>query len=338
MTFLALPYPNKSVFLPFRNLEAEQGCGMCFNVMKFRILSILTLFVFCFAACNCCVSSDALTVAKRLKILEKEIPLPYNDALLTVVDRYASKPLPAWFEGYETFVEAELLKRSMPLELKCLPIAMSQLNPGFCSGDRCGIWAMPTLVGMRYGLTIDELHDERFDMKASTCATLDYLSDLHGQYCDWWRCILAYTNSPNSLQRALVYSGDSLAVWDFYEQELMTNVVVIRDFIACVYAYNEENRAMEKPSVDFDEINLKQPITVTRKAVEPAKTQKNDTSTKTTTQPTTSKLGPQKYTVKKGDTLSQIAAKHHVTVAKLKKWNNLKSDRIREGQKLIVKP
>lgn len=43
------------------------------------------------------------------------------------------------------------------------------------------------------------------------------------------------------------------------------------------------------------------------------------------------------YIVKPGDTLGKIAKKHHVTVADLKKWNNLKSDIIRENQKLKIK-
>lgn len=43
------------------------------------------------------------------------------------------------------------------------------------------------------------------------------------------------------------------------------------------------------------------------------------------------------YVVKSGDTLGGIAKKHHVTVADLKKWNNLKSDFIRENQKLKIK-
>lgn len=40
------------------------------------------------------------------------------------------------------------------------------------------------------------------------------------------------------------------------------------------------------------------------------------------------------YTVKSGDTLSAIARKHKVTVANLKKWNQLNSDLILIGQKL----
>lgn len=43
------------------------------------------------------------------------------------------------------------------------------------------------------------------------------------------------------------------------------------------------------------------------------------------------------YTVKKGDVLGKIAAKHHTTVQKIMKANALKSpDKIREGQKLKI--
>lgn len=42
------------------------------------------------------------------------------------------------------------------------------------------------------------------------------------------------------------------------------------------------------------------------------------------------------HKVKKGETLSAISRKYHVSVANLKKWNKLRSDLIREGQRLIV--
>lgn len=42
------------------------------------------------------------------------------------------------------------------------------------------------------------------------------------------------------------------------------------------------------------------------------------------------------HVVKKGETLSQIAKKYHVSVSQLKKWNNLKSDNLSIGQKLTV--
>ncbi len=42
------------------------------------------------------------------------------------------------------------------------------------------------------------------------------------------------------------------------------------------------------------------------------------------------------YIVKSGDNLGKIANKHNVSVDKLKKWNNLKSDNLRIGQKLVL--
>jgi len=44
------------------------------------------------------------------------------------------------------------------------------------------------------------------------------------------------------------------------------------------------------------------------------------------------------YTVKRGDVLSLIAKRFGVSTSSLKKWNNLKSNRIYVGQKLCIKP
>jgi len=43
------------------------------------------------------------------------------------------------------------------------------------------------------------------------------------------------------------------------------------------------------------------------------------------------------YTVKRGDTLSQIAEKHHLGLSQLRKLNNLKNNNIFAGQKLRIK-
>ena len=42
------------------------------------------------------------------------------------------------------------------------------------------------------------------------------------------------------------------------------------------------------------------------------------------------------YKVRRGDNLGRIAARHHTTVKNIKSWNGLRSDRIREGQRLKV--
>ena len=55
-----------------------------------------------------------------------------------------------------------------------------------------------------------------------------------------------------------------------------------------------------------------------------------------TSSSSTSKQTKITYTVKSGDALGKIAAAHGVSVAKLKEWNNLKSDNIIVGQKLTI--
>ena len=42
------------------------------------------------------------------------------------------------------------------------------------------------------------------------------------------------------------------------------------------------------------------------------------------------------YKVRRGDNLGKIAARNHTTVKNIKSWNGLRSDRIREGQRLKV--
>ncbi|MBR4913279.1 MAG: LysM peptidoglycan-binding domain-containing protein [Bacteroidales bacterium] len=61
--------------------------------------------------------------------------------------------------------------------------------------------------------------------------------------------------------------------------------------------------------------------------------------TQPTVQPTTPKpqSSAQYYKVRKGDNLGKIAAKYHTTVSKIKKLNRLRSDFIREGQRLRVR-
>ena len=47
-------------------------------------------------------------------------------------------------------------------------------------------------------------------------------------------------------------------------------------------------------------------------------------------------VGAQTHTITSGDTLSQLAKKYGVTVADIKKANNLKGDKIKIGQKLKI--
>ena len=341
-----VPNPNKfrifAASMPKGQKTLSHKTKERHNYMKFKVLFILWTSIFCFAVNNCCVSSDSEKIAEGLKKYEKTIPLPYHEGLERTVNLFATKQLSDNFLTYSAIIDTALVQRDMPLELRYLPLALSGMRRNYCQGDRCGVWQLPTLTAMHYGLTIDDEKDERFDVEASTHAALDCLNELYQQYGDWWYSILAYTNSPMALQHALIRNGKKPTVWDFRDNDLLPNTQVIGDFIASVYLGNEDRLHLVK--IDEPAIKRVAPTTFIKKAEKTAEqnnvagtvettktTKKTSTSTSSGTQKT------QKYKVKKGDTLTKIAAKYHVKVSDLKKWNKLKSDKIREGQTLIIK-
>lgn len=62
-----------------------------------------------------------------------------------------------------------------------------------------------------------------------------------------------------------------------------------------------------------------------------------DPSTRSTTAAASAQGGRKYHTVRSGESLGTIARKHGTTVSQLRKWNNLRSDRIHAGQKLVVR-
>lgn len=279
--------------------------------------------------------------------MEKDIPLPYHSALDKTVKQLSTTSLPKTFTKYEAFIDSALMQRGMPLELRYLPYALSGMKANYNFDERCGFWALPSLVGLHYGLSINEYRDERWSVKASTLAALDYLDDLHNKYNDWWYSILAYANSPTSLSHALIHNGEEPDLWGFYDHRLLPDTRVIADFIACVYLGNKNKlnftaKAIEPSIVKIPEPKQpKVPATPVATTTSEPTEGSNATASSSTTIPTpkknpSSNSGTIKYKIKKGDTLTKIASKYHVSVANLKKWNNLKTDRIREGQTLII--
>ncbi len=314
--------------------------------MKIRALFVIWSCIFCLTANNCCLATGGDALAKELKGMENVIPLPYHSALDKTVKQLSTKSLPKTFTKYEAFVDSALMQRGMPLELKYLPYALSGMKANYDFDDRYGYWALPTLVGLHYGLSINERRDERWSVEASTLAALDYLNDLHKRYNDWWYSILAYANSPTSLSHALIHQGSEPDLWGFYDQHLLPDSRVIADFIACVYLGNKNKLSFNATAVEPSIVKLPEPkqpkVPATPVATSAPESAEGPTSTTSTATIPTPKKNPSantetiKYKIKKGDTLTKIASKYHVTVANLKKWNNLKTDRIREGQTLTI--
>lgn len=231
--------------------------------MIFRRLTIIIALFCCIAGVRAAAATDSVTISKRLAVIERAVPLPYHRSLTRDIKQFSSKALPADYASFETFIDHELSKRAMPAELKYLPMSLSGMKADYDENGHCGIWAMPVMVALRYGLTVDTFHDERFAMERATCAALDYLSDLHRQYGDWWKSILAFANSPASLQAAaLRHEGSAIRLWDYYSEDLLPDVNIIGDFMACYYVFSSENKMIIHSSESFVSVDFDQPLSL----------------------------------------------------------------------------
>lgn len=177
------------------------------------------------------------------------------------------------FSGVATYgnpVGADTL--TIPQKVMELPKAVQN------DGDRAGAWGLPTLIALRYGLTVNEERDDRLDETVSRQVALRYLCDLYAEFGDWDLCYYAYLYSP-------------------------------------AYVRNLQLRNLSIPQPKPE---IKKPAPA--KIVEKSKESQYIT-----------------YVVKSGDNLGKIAQRYHVKVNDIKKWNDLKSDLIRENQKLKIK-
>ena len=105
---------------------------------------------------------------------------------------------------YLYYIVEEVEKRGMPMEVALLPMIESGYNPGaYSRAHAAGIWQFIPSTGRRYGLQQDWWYDGRRDVLAATRAALDYLQKLHAQFDDWPLALAAYNWGENGVARAI---------------------------------------------------------------------------------------------------------------------------------------
>ena len=255
-------------------------------------------------------------------------------ALLALGGQRAWCVTPEFIDSLRT----ELRLRNMPERILFLPLALA--DQGF-EDQREGIWSLTALDAIRgmgrlssnvsnvegfcqtlpdstYSFTmISDSVDVRFDERISTEIALDRLQELFNEYGDWDLSIVAYATSPTAL--AVM---DSTALADARilrslrkaEEEYSENIPAAFERIGSL----AERRKAERQAFLREQAAL-------RKARLDSLRKRQAANTDRIT-----------YTIRRGDTLGGIAARHRVKVSDLKRWNNLKSDMIREGRKLVI--
>lgn len=276
-------------------------------------------------------------------------------------------------EPYLFHIVEQLDKQSMPLELALLPIVESAFDPfAYSHGRASGIWQFIPSTGTEYGLDQNWWYDGRRDIYASTDAAVAYLGRLHRRFNhDWYLALAAYNSGQGTVSRAMRKNRSAGKGTDFFDLKLPKETrAYVPKLIALAYVIKhpeqygvEVTPVANEPviaQVDIDgQIDLSQAAKLAQISVDqmyrlnpgynqwathpqgPHKLTLPIANIDSFTSafaalPKDERVSWQRYSVKSGDTLSQIANKFNTTQGTISSVNQLSGSMIRVGQALMI--
>jgi hypothetical protein len=272
-------------------------------------------------------------------------------------------------------IEEALHRHRLPQDLKYIAIAESSLRPHAGSPKGAmGYWQFMEPTGRKYGLRVDPEKDERRNLFASTEAAIAYLKELREMFGSWTLAVAAYNMGENGLRRDISQQNTR----DYYRLylPLETQRYVFRILASklilerpAAYGFHLEPEDIY-PLLPSERIELQ----TSRETPVLAIAQAAGTDVKMIKDLNPEIRGfhlapgqhqlmiPQKaargfrdrlfqlmaqaderqreivYVVREGDTLSEIASKHGVSVADVRTWNRLDlKKQIQPGMKLVLR-
>jgi membrane-bound lytic murein transglycosylase D len=111
---------------------------------------------------------------------------------------------------YLPVIEAMLSRAGLPDDLKYIALAESALRPHVGSPKGAiGFWQFMPETGRHYGLTVNELIDQRRSLTASTKAAVNYFSKLNEKFGSWSLAAAAFNMGEEGLQAEILAQGVS---------------------------------------------------------------------------------------------------------------------------------
>lgn len=116
------------------------------------------------------------------------------------------------FEEFSPLVDEifkQLKQKSLPDSLVLVPMLESSYNPKAVSPAKAaGLWQLMPATAKRFGLTVDQNLDQRFEIEPSTRAAMQYLSFLYRKFDgDINLTLAAYNAGEGRVQRAINRAG-----------------------------------------------------------------------------------------------------------------------------------
>src|SRR6266581_2587935 len=105
---------------------------------------------------------------------------------------------------YLYYIVEEVERRGMPTEIALLPMVESAFNPmAYSRSHASGLWQFIPSTGKTFKLSQNWWADSRRDVVASTNAALDYLQALYELHGDWYLALASYNYGENGVSRAI---------------------------------------------------------------------------------------------------------------------------------------
>jgi membrane-bound lytic murein transglycosylase D len=275
---------------------------------------------------------------------------------------------------YRADVLKEIRARRLPEELWVVPVIESGYKVSAYSRARAvGPWQFMTSTARHYGLVVNEWVDERRDPVKSTRAALDYLKDLYKWFNSWDFALAAYNRGEGGIHRDIERSriADFMEMAELGATHRETQNHVPQIHAAAIIAKHPEQygfKLKDEPiPTDTVEIDYIVDLEVAARCAGISEEELRDFNPelRTWVTPVLSKDYPTYalkmprgnaeryreeiakvedktpkrqvvYAVRRGDTLGSIARKFGVGITSIKRWNHLRSSRIRPGQRLVV--
>jgi peptidoglycan lytic transglycosylase D len=273
---------------------------------------------------------------------------------------------------YRDLISQTFQKEGVPQDLIYLAMAESGFQPLAVSraGAR-GMWQFMAGRGSMYGLERDWWVDDRQDPVKSTQAAARHLKDLYNEFGDWYLAMAAYNTGPGNIQRAVERTGYA-DFWELYKRGVLPQET--RNYVPIIVAvtimaknptqYGLENVVPEQP-VPTDQISIDYPVDLrlvaecldtsadTLQQLNPSllrmTTPKDQTfvlnlpaGSKEKYETAIALIPPDMRTfwryhrVEYGESLGSIARKYHTSTGVIEEANNLDSDEVTVGSKLII--
>lgn len=210
-----------------------------------RIAPVFFTLVFVTAALTAFSQSASEQIyIQRLASLKSPVDMTYHPEVKKHIDAYLANPqrtqeMLSLCKVYFPMIEKSLRAKNIPVDLKYLAFALSELDPQLqTASGASGIWMMQYNISKMYKLKVNSYIDERRDPLRSSQVASTHFKDLFSIYRHWPLVIAAYVSSPVILNKSIRAAGNSMAFWDLYPHIPEGMREAYPKFIAAAYICN----------------------------------------------------------------------------------------------------